>query len=127
MPTQAEMKSVLQAYVDRMNAGDAQGVADLFADDARIDDPPGAPTKSKAEFAAFVQAGVGFGAKLALAAPIRGSHGNAAAMAFTVSYVEKGRRITVNSVDVMTFDPDGKIAAMTAYWGPDDIRVEDIG
>ena len=75
MPTQTEMKAALQAYIDGFDAGDADAIMALFATDAVIEDPVGSPLKSRAEFEAFIRQGVKFGARLTLAAPIRGSHG----------------------------------------------------
>ncbi|MDB5397304.1 MAG: steroid delta-isomerase [Rhodospirillales bacterium] len=121
MPTQSTMKAALQAYIDGFNTDDANAIMALFADNAVIEDPVGSPLKSRAEFEAFIRQGVAFGARLSLAAPIRGSHGNAAAMAFIVTFVQDGRRIISNSVDVMTFDESGKITRMNGYWGPDDV------
>jgi steroid delta-isomerase len=123
MPTQAEMKAALQAYVDRFNAKDADGIMDLFAAGAVIEDPVGSPLKSRREFADFVRQGVEFGASLSLSAPIRGSHGNFAAMVFTVTFTQGGKRITTNSADVMAFDEAGKIVSMKGFWGPDDVTV----
>jgi steroid Delta-isomerase len=66
---------------------------------------------------------VKFGARLKLAAPIRGSHGNHAAMVFTVTFVQNEVRYTTNSTDVMTFDAAGKVTRMEGYWGPGDVAV----
>jgi len=123
MPTQAHMKAALQAYIDGFNADDADAIMALFADNAVIEDPVGSPLKSRAEFDAFIRQGVRFGARLKLAAPIRGSHGNHAAMVFTVTYVQAGVRYTTNSMDVMTFDEAGKIIRMDGFWGPSDVTV----
>ena len=123
MPTQADMKAALQAYIDGFNADDPDAIVALFADDAVIEDPVGSPLKSRAEFDAFIRQGVKFGARLKLAAPIRGSHGNCAAMVFTVTFVQDGVRYTTNSTDVMTFNAAGKIARMEGYWGPGDVIV----
>jgi steroid Delta-isomerase len=123
MPSQSEMKAALQAYIDGFNADDADAIMALFADDAVIEDPVGSPLKSRAEFEAFIRQGVRFGARLKLAAPIRGSHGNHAAMVFTVTFVQDGVRYTTNSTDVMTFDAAGKISRMEGYWGPGDVAI----
>jgi steroid delta-isomerase len=117
------MKAALQAYIDGFNAGDADAIMALFAETAVIEDPVGSPLKSRAEFDAFIRQGVKFGARLSLAAPIRGSHGNHAAMVFTVTFVQDGVRYTTNSTDVMTFDEAGKITRMDGFWGPSDVRV----
>lgn len=123
MPTQAQMKAALQAYIDGFNDDDPDAIMALFAEDAVIEDPVGSPLKSRAEFEAFIRDGVKFGARLELAAPIRGSHGNHAAMVFIVSFVQGGVRYTTNSTDVMTFDEAGKIVRMDGFWGPSDVTV----
>jgi steroid delta-isomerase len=123
MPTQSEMKAALQAYIDAFNAGDADAIMALFADNAVIEDPVGSPLKSRAAFDAFIRDGVKFGARLALAAPIRGSHANHAAMAFVVTFTQGGVRYTTNSMDVMTFDEAGRITRMNGYWGPSDVTI----
>jgi steroid delta-isomerase len=123
MPTQTEMKAALQAYIDGFNAGDAEAIMALFAENAVIEDPVGSPLKSRAEFGSFIRQGVKFGARLALAAPIRGSHGNHAAMVFTVTFVQDGVRYTTDSTDVMAFDAAGKITRMDGFWGPSDVTV----
>jgi len=123
MPTQSEMKAALQAYIDGFNADDPDAIMALFADGAVIEDPVGSPLKSRAAFEAFIRQGVKFGARLSLAAPIRGSHGNHAAMVFIVTFVQDGVRYTTNSTDVMTFDEAGKIVRMDGFWGPGDVTV----
>lgn len=123
MPAQSDMKAALQAYIDGFNAGDADAIMTLFADEAVIEDPVGSPLKSRAEFDAFIRDGVRFGARLSLAAPIRGSHGNHAAMVFVVTFVQHGVRYATNSMDVMTFDEAGKITRMNGYWGLGDVTV----
>ena len=81
MPTQAEMKAALQAYIDGFNADDPDAIMALFADNAVIEDPVGSPLKSRAEFEAFIRQGVKFGARLKLAAPIREMSGFATRLA----------------------------------------------
>lgn len=117
MPDSATMKSVMQRYVDLVSAWDAAAVADLFADDATVEDPVGTPVlQGKAAIRHFYQEAVKTGCKLELVAPIRGSQGNSAAMAFNV----KIPTATIRVIDVMTFDEAGKISSMRAFWGPDD-------
>ena len=71
----------------------------------------------KAAILEFYKASIATGAKLSLDAPVRGSHANAAAMAFTARIGP----ITVRVIDVMTFDEAGKFTSMRAYFGPDDM------
>ena len=79
---ESAMKGAMQAYIDCFNRKDPEAIAALYADDATVEDPVGSPLKKgKAEVAAFYKMAVATGAKLKLAAPIRASHGNSAAMA----------------------------------------------
>jgi steroid Delta-isomerase len=115
-------KQAMQAYIDRYNADDLEGVVGLYADDATVEDPVGTPVKAgKAAIRDFYQYAMTTGARLSLAAPIRGSHGNAAAMAFDVKLNYQGASMVIRVIDVMTFDAQGKFTSMKAYWGPSDM------
>jgi steroid delta-isomerase len=122
------MKEAMQAYIDTFNRADAAGIAALYADDATVEDPVGSPLKNgKGEITAFYKMAVQTGAKLSLAAPIRASHGNAAAMAFDVqlsmpAHLPQGRGV-IRVIDVMTFNDAGKFSSMKAYWGPSDMEM----
>lgn len=120
-PSEQDMKAALQAYIDAFNAKDAEALVSLFAEDAIVEDPVGRdPIQGKAAIAAFYGKGVQVVTKMTLAPPIRGSHGNAAAMAFEFEMDLKGRKIKTSAIDVMEFDEDGKVKHMRAYWGPSD-------
>ena len=116
------MKAALQAYVDCTNDGDAAGLVGLFAPAAIIEDPVGSDPKSGAAIAAWFADAVAFETRIALVAPIRGSHANAAAMAFDVEFTPPGSaRLRIRSLDVCRFDAAGLIISLRAFWGPDDI------
>ncbi len=118
-------KAAMQAYIDRFNAADAAAIADLYADDATVEDPVGTPLKQgKAEIAKFYQMAVATGARLELAAPIRASHGDAAAMAFDVRLNMPEGKAWIRVIDVMTFNAAGKFTSMKAYWGKSDMVFE---
>lgn len=122
----ALMKSVLQRYIDGFNADDAEAIVDLFADDATVEDPVGSdPIKGKAAIEQFYRRAVTMNVRLALAAPIRGSHSNAAAMAFDITFSMDGKEVFTRAIDVMEFNNEGKIIRMRAYWGPDDTKVKE--
>ena len=124
MPTEPVMKAAMQEYIDAFNRVDTDGVVALYADDATVEDPVGSPVKSgKPAIADFYKMAMKTGAKLALAAPIRASHGNSAAMAFDVQLNMPQGRAVIRVIDVMTFNDAGKFASMRAYWGPSDMEV----
>lgn len=122
MITEAHMKSMLENYIEAFNSGSPSAVAELFAENATVEDPVGSEVrhgrKSIEEFYGYA---VGTGAKLSLDAPIRASKSNYAAMAFTVSVNYQGRDSKMRVIDVMSFDESGKIASMRAIWGESDI------
>lgn len=125
MTDEKTMKAAMQAYIDHFNRSDAKAIADLYADDATVEDPVGsALKKGKAEIAAFYEMAVATGARLELAAPIRASHGNSAAMAFNVRLNMPEGKAHIQVIDVMTFNDAGKFASMKAYWGKSDMVFE---
>ena len=122
-PDQTHMRAALQAYVDRINAGDRDGVLALFASDAVIEDPVGSPPKTGEEIRAWFSDTIAFDTHIQPVAPIRGSHANAAALVFDVTFQPpEGPRLLIRSLDVCTFDGEGKITILKAYWGPEDME-----
>ncbi|ARS25808.1 nuclear transport factor 2 family protein [Sphingomonas sp. KC8] len=110
--SQGAMKAALQAYVDGINRGDAQAVIALFADDAVIEDPVGTPPKRGREIIDWFHQAVAMGAHLVPIGPPRGSHGNAAALAFIVTTDWEGERTSIHSLDTCLFDGMGKIVEL---------------
>jgi len=118
-----QMKQAMQAYIDLYNRDDLEGVVGLYADDATVEDPVGKPVMSgKAKIRDFYKYAMSTGARLKLAAPIRASHGNSAAMAFDVTLTMPEGRLLIRVIDVMTFDAQGKFSSMRAFWGPSDME-----
>ncbi|WP_211243062.1 steroid Delta-isomerase [Sinimarinibacterium sp. CAU 1509] len=119
-----QMKAAMQEYIDAFNRVDVDGIVNLYADDATVEDPVGSPPKvGKAAIAEFYQMAIKTGAKLSLAAPIRGSHGNSAAMAFDVQLNMPEGSAVIRVIDVMTFNEAGKFSSMRAYWGQGDMEL----
>lgn len=124
MASEQQMKQAMQAYIDAFNRSDAEAIVALYADDAIVEDPVGKePMVGKFRIADFYRVAIKTGAKLSLAAPIRASHGNAAAMAFDVKLDMPQGRALIRVIDVMTFDERGKFKSMRAYWGPGDMEL----
>ncbi len=123
MISEQKMKQAMQAYIDAFNRSDAEGVIALYAENATVEDPVGKePMAGIAKIADFYRMAIKTGAKLALAAPIRASHGNSAAMAFDVKLNMPQGPALIRVIDVMTFNEQGKFTSMHAYWGPSDME-----
>lgn len=125
MVDEGTAKAALQAYIDAFNNGDAEALVALFAEDAVIEDPIGTPLKYFSEFPAWFQQGVAMQARLELVAPIRGSHGRAAAMAFKVHMISEGRALTIHSLDTIELNEQGLITRLNAYWGEGNVEAGD--
>ena len=124
MVSENQMKEAMQAYIDCFNRQDPEAIAALYSDEASVEDPVGSPLKvGKAAVAAFYKMAVATGAKLKLAAPIRASHGNSAAMAFDVQLNMPTGEAIIQVIDVMTFDEAGKFTSMRAFWGKSDMVI----
>ncbi len=124
MPSEETMRAAMQAYVDAFERADLDALVNLYTDDATVEDPVGSdPKVGRAQIAEFYKTALETGAKLKLSAPVRASHGNAAAMAFDVHLNYQGQDMVISAIDVMTFNEEGKYTSMKAYWGPGDMRV----
>jgi steroid delta-isomerase len=122
MPDESQMKQAMQAYIDHFNAADPDAVAALYTEDATVEDPVGSePKRGREAILEFYRMAVQTGAKLSLAAPIRASHADAAAMAFDVNLQMPEGRSLIRVIDVMRFDDAGRFRSMEAYWGPSDV------
>ncbi len=119
MNTSQSMKATLNRYVELFNQGDAEAVTALYAEDATVEDPVGSPLKQgRVQIHEFYVYAISTGAKLSLDCPARGSHGDSAAIAFTVMIGS----MKIQVIDVMQFNPQGLIISMRAFFGPDDIE-----
>ena len=127
-----QMKDAVQAYIDLFNAQDAQGIADLYAEDAVVIDPMGTPPKKgKAAILEFYTLAVKNGAKLELVGPTRIAE-NSAAFPFKctvggMTHVDDDVAVevdlpkggmTIDIIDTFQFNEYGKVTEMKAYWGP---------
>jgi len=124
------MQAAVQAYFDKFNAADADGIANLYADDATVQDPYPTPTKNgRDEILAFYTMAVKSGSQLVQTSPTRIA-GNRAAFAFTVHIGGLSKeskavdmdlpmgKMQIDVIDTFEFNEDGKVTAMTAYWDP---------
>jgi steroid delta-isomerase len=124
VPDPATMKTAVERYLDRHSAGDVEGIMELFAADAVAWDPVDADPHVGAD------AVRGFFTSthemvdrltLTLAGPIRCA-GRWAAFPMTVHSEMGGSTVDIDVIDVMTFDEDGRISEMKAYWDMADAR-----
>lgn len=118
------MKATVAAYLDRHSAGDVDGVVALFADNATVWDPVDSdPHVGGDAVRAFFTGTHEMVDTLTLTAtgPVRCA-GSFAAFPMLVNSVMGDFKMELDVIDVMTFDDDGKIVEMKAYWNMADAR-----
>jgi steroid delta-isomerase len=126
MATADQIRTAFERYAAAMSAGDTEAVIALFSDDAYLEDPVGGERTAgidavRQHFTAATQQS---SSKLEIIAPVRVVEPGYGAAAMT-SRTEMGDQVyLIDIIDVFTFDDDGLITSMTAYWGPTNVAME---
>jgi steroid delta-isomerase len=116
--------SAVNTYLASFEKKDLDAIINLYAEDCWIEDPVG--TEKKAGHDAlreFYQLGIDMGAKGTLESEIRIA-GNEAAFAFRMEIDTGNGIMSFRPIDVMTFNNDGKITSMRAFFGPSNQGME---
>lgn len=127
-PAPERMREAIRKYAEYQGAGDVAGILTLFTPDAFIRDPANGPEhRGHAALAEYYRAGQeasGGMIEMILENEIRIA-GNQAAANFIVRTARNQPVFRVASTDVMTFNDEGLITSMVAYWGPENFQQED--
>ncbi|MCL4159413.1 UNVERIFIED_CONTAM: hypothetical protein GTU68_049703 [Idotea baltica] len=118
------MKAAITQYMTSHSAGDIDGIVALFADDASAWDPVGSEPHVGAEaIRAFFTGTHEMADSLTLTptGPVRCTANFAAFPMMATSAIGE-MRLEIDIIDVMTFNDDGKISEMRAYWDMNDAR-----
>lgn len=120
--TAEHMRHVLQRYVELMTSGDHEALVALYAADATIEDPVGSEPRRGLEQIAELYRSAAGRVRLELDGNVRVAANSAAAPMVGRPVGMSG--MVVDIVDIMTFDDNGLITSMRAYWSPDTIHPE---
>ena len=113
----AQKISVIDKYIEAFEKQSLDLIREIYADSARVEDPVGTDAYDGIDaILGFYKGGFDAGAKLELLGKPRCA-GNAVAFPFQVD--AGGMKIEV--IDVFEFDDDGKVIAMKAYWGAENV------
>ncbi len=112
----------IHKYVDLVATGASADVVALYAEGATVEDPVGSDVlTTREQIAAFYatldsleQEGRLLFARVA---------GNEAAFSFELATRAGDQTFTLAPIDVMTFDDDGRITSMRAFWSGEDMLV----
>jgi steroid delta-isomerase len=116
MPSAQDITTAVNRYLETVSQGRPDDIAALYAEDATVEDPVGSDLHiGRPAIRGFYKAVEGADAKTEMVT-LR-ALGNEAAFFWRLMI----GGMTIEIISTMTFDEDGKIAAMKAYWGPDNI------
>ncbi|WP_072690337.1 nuclear transport factor 2 family protein [Rhodococcus marinonascens] len=119
-PSAADIRKIVERYVAAVATGTADDVLSLYAEGATVEDPVGTEPRTSVdslrEFYSVLEPMKQTGELLTLRIA-----GNSAAFHFSLVTDLGEQKFEIAPIDVMTFDDDGKITSMKAYWGQDDM------
>lgn len=122
MPAEERMIRAVHDYVAAFDHSDPEMAAALYAENATVEDPVGAPIiKGRAAIREFYATVMKRGAKLRLEGAVR-AVANYAAFAFTACVGPAGEQ-SFEVIDTFRFDEQGKVVEMRAFWGRGNLHV----
>ena len=121
MPSPEEIRSVMERYAQLMCDGDADVITALYSDDCFVEDPIGGEPIRGTEAVRAFYAATAPNLQVEITGPIcvAGSH---CALPMLAELTMNEKKSYIDVIDAMTFDDDGKITSMKAYWSPMEMR-----
>ena len=120
--SQEKIREVIEQYVDRVATGTTDEIMELYAEGATVEDPVGTEVRTTRESIREFYAGLEELEQAGEVLSVRIAGGQAAFL-FELRTKAGDQTYTLAPIDVMTFDDDGKITSMRAYWSNADLSV----
>lgn len=124
MADQSSINATIDAYMAAFTAGDKDAYLDCFAEDAWIEDPVGTPRREgRAAIGTFWDETRVMADAIELRPlGLRVVAGSDAAFTLQARPKVGGQVLEVEIIDVMTFDDDGRITSLRAFFDPSAMR-----
>jgi steroid Delta-isomerase len=124
MPSEKDIHEVYDKYIAALVRHDLDAVMAMFASNAVLHDPVDGPVRVGLEaIREYFGGGINGMRACRLAGPLHISADCRHAAVSSHSEVDLGEGIMIiEATDVLTFDDDGKVSTMTAYWGPTNVH-----
>ena len=120
MPSAEQIAETVNRYISLVAKGSADDIAELYADDATVEDPVGGEVHiGRRAIRGFYSATEGLDGECELVT-LRVA-GNEAAFQFRLTIKAGDSRMVIEPIDVMVFGDDGKVTAMKAYWSAENV------
>ena len=121
MSTPEDNAKTVKRYLELAGDGNVDGIVDLYADDATVEDPVGSEVHIGRQAIHGFYSLVPDTEKKTEVISLR-TVGNEAAFYWTLTVDLGGNRVCIDIISTMTFNDDGTIASMKAYWTPENIK-----
>lgn len=121
MPSPEELRGAIHSYLKSMCDSNIEGIMDLFADEATVEDPVGGAVLSGRETIRAFYAGAAPKLRVELTGPIRVA-GSECAWPMLAEFDAGDTSLFIDVIDVMKFDANGKVVSMRAFWNPAETR-----
>jgi steroid delta-isomerase len=121
MPSPEEIRGAMERYVKLMCESDADGIVELYAAEATVEDPVGGTVIQGHEVIRGFYAATSPNLQVEITGPICVA-GKECAMPMLAELTINDQKSYIDVIDVMTFDDEGKITSMRAFWNPAEMR-----
>ena len=122
MPTPDQIETTIKSYVAALTNRDKDAFLNCFADDAvQIDPYPNAANKGRDAIGGFWDQQIGMAEALQFDIKEQVIAGDRAAVTWHITITAPGNKLQIKGVDIFTFDDNGQIGELTAYWDPSKI------
>jgi steroid delta-isomerase len=120
MPSREQIADTVNRYISLVAKGSAEDIAELYADDATVEDPVGGEVHIGRQAIRGFYAAVESAERECELVTLRVA-GNEAAFQFRLTVKAGNGGMVIEPIDVMVFDEDCMVSAMKAYWSADNV------
>jgi steroid Delta-isomerase len=121
MPSPEQIADTVNRYISLLIKGSADDIAELYADDATVEDPVGGEVHIGRQAIRGFYSAIENAEREAELVTLRVA-GNEAAFQFRLTVTVGEHRMQIEPIDVMVIGADGKVTAMKAYWSADNAK-----
>ena len=121
MPSAEHITQTVHRYLELVGEGRADDVVALYADDATVEDPVGSDVHIGRNAIRGFYGNIESVKSRGEIVTLRALGHEAAYFWRLVVDLGEGGKMSIEIISTMSFDDEGKISAMKAYWGPENI------
>ena len=121
MSTPEDNAATVKRYLELAAQGKVDDIVGLYAEDGTVEDPVGGEVHIGSEAIRGFYSMIPKGDNATDLYTLR-ALGSEAAFYWALTVEIGGNRLQIEIISTMTFNGDGKIASMKAFWGPEDMK-----